>query len=266
MSDVLSGYFWEGLCYAREVSCMNLSGGIDSNGWFCTGVRKTILARNIYSLKTNPKPYSHSRYWVCMRLGNWDPRSTREYDIATAIVIWPITQPLTCKMGSSVFVAVSQLKVVSMTWASLTIIPSTKRTNVENIYVGRGNAARACPSSIFPTKEKSYPFLLSSKYPHQHLLTWRQWLLLSGYSIGPGFTRHHVFLEWYCRVAPPPSDILRPWRIRGFPHTQLWDKACLGRCMIFSCISLWRAMARPLFLHLMVFHTKSPAGNRQIYF
>ena len=43
----------------------------------------------------------------------------------------PLTQPLMCKIGSSVFAAMSRLKVASTTWAFLPSIPSTERKNGE---------------------------------------------------------------------------------------------------------------------------------------
>ena len=49
--------------------------------------------------------------------------------ITDKILIWMLTQILTCKIGSSVFVAMSWLKVASKTCASLPRTPSTERIN-----------------------------------------------------------------------------------------------------------------------------------------
>ena len=132
--SVLSGHWWGGVggagC-AREVRCAKLGEGVDSNVWFCAGVRNAILAQDIYCTKPNPEPNAHSSSRVCKGIGNWAPRSTWEYDFATAMAIWPLTQLLTCKMVSSILVAMIWLKVASTTWVSLPITPSTESTNRE---------------------------------------------------------------------------------------------------------------------------------------
>ena len=56
-----------------------------------------------------------------------------EYDLANAILIRPLIQPCTCKMGSSIFAGMSRLKFASTTRASLPSIPSTERINREKI-------------------------------------------------------------------------------------------------------------------------------------
>ena len=54
-----------------------------------------------------------------------------EYDLATAIVIQPLNQSVTCEMGSSIFAAMTQLKVMSTTSALMPTIPFNERTNGE---------------------------------------------------------------------------------------------------------------------------------------
>ena len=105
------------------------SGGVDLNGWVFAGVHKTILAQEIYCANPNPETNSQSGFQVSKVLGTRVPWSTQEYNIMTVIVIRSLTQPLTCKLGYSIFAAMSWLKVVSITWTSLPIIPSTKSTN-----------------------------------------------------------------------------------------------------------------------------------------
>ena len=126
---ILSGYRAGGLCCACKACCANLLWGVDLNGWGCTGVHGMILARYIYCSNYNHKTNPQSRSWVCKVLGTQSMQITLEYDLVTAISIRPLTQPLMCEMGSSIFAATSWLKVASTTWTSLTIIPSTKRTN-----------------------------------------------------------------------------------------------------------------------------------------
>ena len=85
----------------------------------CAGVRKTILAQEVYCTKPNTKPVSPSGYWFRKGIGTQYLWSIWEYDLATAITIWQLTQTLMCEMGSSIFVDMSRLKVASTTWAYL---------------------------------------------------------------------------------------------------------------------------------------------------
>ena len=114
-----------GVCCARKARCAKLVGGMDSNGWVCAGVRETILALNIYYSKPNTKPNSQSGSQVCKGLGNQALGSIGEYDLATLIVICPLTQPLKWRIGSSTFAVMSGLKVAITTWPPLPSIPST---------------------------------------------------------------------------------------------------------------------------------------------
>ena len=148
-------------CCVREACCAKLVGGVDFNWWGCTGVHETILAREIYCVNPNPKNSSQYGSRVCKVPGTQYPQIIWDYDLATSIVIRPLTQTLTRKMDSSIFAAMSRLKVVSMTWASLPIIPSTYRSNGENVSIPHGSASHACPSSFFPTQEKVYPYHLN---------------------------------------------------------------------------------------------------------
>ena len=61
-----------------------------------------------------------------------DPRIICEYNLATAISIRPLIQPRTCKMGSSIFSAMSRIKFSSTTRASFPSMPSTERIHREN--------------------------------------------------------------------------------------------------------------------------------------
>ena len=99
------------------------------NGWICADVRDAILAQDIYCTNPDPKPGTQYGSWFHKGLGTQALRSTREYDLETKIVIRPLTQPLTCEMGSSIFESMFRLKVVSTTWSSLPIIPSTESKN-----------------------------------------------------------------------------------------------------------------------------------------
>ena len=84
-------------------------------------MRKTILAQDIYCANPNTEPESQSGSRVCRVVGNQAPRSTQECDLATTIGIQTLTQPLTCEMGSSIFVAMSRLKLASNNHTKLLI-------------------------------------------------------------------------------------------------------------------------------------------------
>ena len=72
----------------------------------CAGVRNVILARDISCVNPITNPEAHSGSRVYKGLGIQDPQSTLEYDLATVIAIRTLLQPLTCKMGSSIFAAI----------------------------------------------------------------------------------------------------------------------------------------------------------------
>ena len=102
------------VCSVHGTCCAKLWIGVNSNEWFCAGVHAAILAWDIYFAKTNP-----------------------EYDTQTKIEIRSLTQPLTFKMGSSIFMAMSKLKVASKTWTSFTIIPQMREL-VEKVDIWAG--------------------------------------------------------------------------------------------------------------------------------
>ena len=87
-------------CFTREARCAKLVAVVDSNRWSWSGVCETILAWEIYCANPNPVPDSHSGSWVFKVIGTQSPRSIRYNDLASLILIRPLTQPLTCKMGS----------------------------------------------------------------------------------------------------------------------------------------------------------------------
>ena len=113
----------------RGGSGLKLEMWMDSNGWVRVWVSDTILVQNNYCAKPNPNPNAHAGSQVRNGLGYWALSSTLEYDLSTAIMTRPLTQPVTCEMGLSIFAAMTRLKVVSTTSASLPIIQSTYITN-----------------------------------------------------------------------------------------------------------------------------------------
>ena len=129
---------------------------------------KTILLKNVYCAKSNPEPDSQSGSRVHKGLETRALCSIWECTLVTAIAIWTLTQPLTCKIGSSIFAAMSRLKVASTTCASLPIIPSTDRTNKEKKLFSW--QCRPCLSFFNCSHpEKACPFPISYRTPSQNL-------------------------------------------------------------------------------------------------
>ena len=85
----------------------------------------------------------------------------------------------------------------------------------KNVSVGSRNSACACPSWLFPTDPKSYPFLLDSNYLRQNLQTWRQWFLPSSFPIDTGLKLHPVFPKRSLRDAPPTHICCGPSGLGG---------------------------------------------------
>ena len=122
-----------GVCM-RKARYMKLAVGVDLNGCGCAGMCENVLAQDIYCSKPNPKSGSQSGSRFRKGPGTQTMRIIREYYLATVIAIRPLTQPLTCEMGSFIFAAMIRLKVASTTWEYLPIIPSTKRNIQENKF------------------------------------------------------------------------------------------------------------------------------------
>ena len=95
------------------------------------GVRTKLLCRKKICAKSKPDPKSQYISWSCRGLGRRALWIMQDYNITDSIEIPLLTQPCTYEMVSSSFSAKSQLKVMSKTRASLTIMPSTERKNIE---------------------------------------------------------------------------------------------------------------------------------------
>ena len=92
------------VCWARGEK---LEVGVDSSGSVHADVCNAILAQDIYCAKPNPDLDDQSSTRVIKGFGALAMRSTLEYDLATANAIQTLTQPLTCKMGLSIFADMS---------------------------------------------------------------------------------------------------------------------------------------------------------------
>ena len=73
----------------------------------CAGAHKKLFWRANYCAK--PRPYTgyQSGSWSCSGMGRRSPWIVLEYNLATVIVIWPLTQSRKFERGSSIFVAMS---------------------------------------------------------------------------------------------------------------------------------------------------------------
>ena len=206
-----------------------LGGGVDSNGWSFAGVCSAIFAWDVYCANPNPKSDTHSNSWICKGLGDLDPWITHEYDLATVISICPLTQPLTWKMGLSIFAAMGRLKVASMACASLSIISSIERINRLKCL--------CWPYQLLPC-------LSLLIFSHRSNILY----IPSGFQVStfssPNMTSM-IASVWFSNrpqidMSPHVLGMLPPWRtsssyiwitkwIRGSPFTQLVEKACLER-------------------------------------
>ena len=93
-----------------------------------------IFWRAIYGANLRPETDSQYSYLYFRGLGILYPRIIWEYDLATAIAIWLLSQSRMCKMGSSISSVMSQLKLASTTRAFFTSITSTERTKREEHF------------------------------------------------------------------------------------------------------------------------------------
>ena len=109
-----------------------------------------------------------------MGLGSWYPRINHEYDLATLIMIRPLIQPRRWEMASSIFAAMSRLKLVSTIRASLSSMPPTERKHGEFFSVSCGSDYCDYPSSFYSTSPGDFPLTQIYRYPRQHPRVWRQ--------------------------------------------------------------------------------------------
>ena len=67
----------------------------------------------------NLEPDAPSVSWSRKGIKYQAPWRTLEYNLVTVISIWPLTQPVTCEMGFSIFAAISSIKVAPTTYLLL---------------------------------------------------------------------------------------------------------------------------------------------------
>ena len=102
--------------------------------FFGASVCTELFWCKIYCAKPRPDPESQSISQSRRGLGSHSPRIMREYILESAIVIWPLTQPHTCEMGSSIFSGMCRLKFESTTRSSFPIMPSNERGKGEKCF------------------------------------------------------------------------------------------------------------------------------------
>ena len=91
--------------------------------WVCV----KLFWHMIYFANHRPETDSQSESLSHKGLGRRSPQIIRQYDFATAITIWPLNQPCTCKTGYSIFSSTSWLKFASTTRVSFPSMPSTEK-------------------------------------------------------------------------------------------------------------------------------------------
>ena len=116
--------------------CADEGGRARSCSWqfFCAGVHAKLFWREIYCAKPRPDTRSQSGFRYHRGLGRKSPRIMWEYNLETAFAIRPLTQPRSCEMGSSSFVAMSPLKLMSTARESFPNMPSTEMKNREIFF------------------------------------------------------------------------------------------------------------------------------------
>ena len=101
----------------------------------CTaGCRRAVVCAELFWHETNcasPRPEPDSQLGSCYRkgLGRWALQIMRKYNCTTAIVICLSIHPHMWETSYSSVSAMSQLNLLSRTWASFPSIPSTEITN-----------------------------------------------------------------------------------------------------------------------------------------
>ena len=123
----------------------------------------------------------------------------RENNLATTIAVRPLIQPHTCKVVSSIFAAMSQLKLASMTRAFLPSMPSTEINNGEKCFFSRGSDCISYPSSFSTTNPVLFPLAQTYRYPRHSRRFWRKLWCLSVCPISPRWL--HMLV-----IIPNPSN------------------------------------------------------------
>ena len=155
----------------------------------------------------------------CSGLGRRAPGIIWGYHHTTAIVIWPLTQPLTCKMGSSIFAAMSRLKSVSTTRVYFPSMPSTERTNGEKCFRCLWKFLPCLYLFYFPQQSRIVPigsFLWDSRSGSSSitLIIYSVWLPIS-----PGLGRHLSSPTHSYPGVPPLMIFCGPVRLGVFAYT-----------------------------------------------
>ena len=149
----------------------------------CTSGREKWFWRAIYCAKLKPDPESQPGSCSCRGLWRLSTRIMWYYNLATAIVIWKLTQPHIFEMGSSSFFAMSRLKFESTTRVSFLSMLSNERANRENVSIACGSSYCDYPSFDYPNEPGSYPLAYTCRYPRQNIQIWHCWWRQYGFTI-----------------------------------------------------------------------------------
>ena len=115
----------------NDISCgMRRLGRRAGERWwqfFCGSVHAKLFWHAIYFANPRPNIEYHSGSRSLRGLGRRSMQIMQDYDLVNMITIRKLTQPRTCEMDSSIFSAMSRLKLESMTRYSFLSMPSTER-------------------------------------------------------------------------------------------------------------------------------------------
>ena len=129
----------------------------------------------IYCANPSPEHDSQLGSLSCRWMGRRVLHIMHEYNCAIYILIRPLIHPRTCKMGSSIFTAMIQLKFTSKTRASFTSMPSTEKKNWEFLSIDIRNAYCACLYFLFTTDPGVVSLAHSFWCPSTSPQIWHQW-------------------------------------------------------------------------------------------
>ena len=117
------------------------------------------------------------------------------------------------------FSAASHIKFASTTIPSFLRIPSTERTNGENVSVYCGNVYRVYPYFLFPTDPGAFPLYPSSGNHSLGSTSMTSIMASSWLYHNPRMRKFHLVSNCILLWCIYSSGMMWPWWMRGLPHT-----------------------------------------------
>ena len=136
--------------------------------FFFASVRAGLFQRAIYCDKLRPDVRYQSKSWSRRGQGSRSMWIINQYDLATEIAIHSLVHQHTCRMGSSIFAAMSRLNFAKNNQGLLPqhAININNKRRFFSVY--HGSAYHAYPSSFYPNETGSYLLDKTCRCPHQH--------------------------------------------------------------------------------------------------